>query len=76
MDPKILQKIMLKLDIQKCHHAKIQIIWQMNGILNKINKLDKKWCDTHCHTSIDHIISQHPEMQKSQTPYQKINQDV
>ena len=55
---KFYKKIMLKLDIQKSHHAKIQHNWQSNGMENKISNMNKKWCLD------NHIISYKPEMQK------------
>ena len=76
MDPKILQKIMLKPNIQKYQHEKIQLISSSYGMANKIRKLDKKWCDTHCHTHIDQVISHKPSMLKIQTQIQKVNPNV
>ena len=57
MDPTIPQKFMINPNIQKKQHAKNNIIWHLFGMVKKINKLDKKWCDTHCHTYINHIIT-------------------
>ena len=70
------QKFTLKLNIQKSQHAKIQIILSSYGMVKKFHKLDKKWCDTNCHTSNDQVISHKPEMQKSQTLYQNAPKGV
>jgi hypothetical protein len=73
MNSKIPQKFMINLNIQKKQHATTHIIWHLIGMANKIIKLSKQWCDTHCHTSIKQIISHQPEMGKMQTLYQSVH---
>ena len=58
--PKTLGKFMINPNIQKKHHAKNHIIWNLFGMEKKIIKLSKQRCDTHCHTYINQIISQQP----------------
>jgi hypothetical protein len=60
INPKIPQNIMINTNIQKKHHAKNHINWHLFGMAKKIIKLSKQWCDTHCHTYINQIISQQP----------------
>ena len=76
MHPNIPQKFTFKLNIQKNQHAKLQIISSSYGMVKKFHKLDKKWCDTHCHTNIDHSISPQPEMIKLQTQCQNVPKGV
>ena len=61
---------------QKKHHAKHHIIWHLFGMANKFIKLSKQRCDTHCHTYIQRIITQQPQMRKMQTQHQNVQQDV
>jgi hypothetical protein len=70
---KIPKIFMISPNIQKKHHAKNLINWHLIGMANKIIKLSKQWCDTHCHTYIKQIISQQPEMRKMQTLYQNVH---
>jgi hypothetical protein len=64
---------MLKPNTPMHHHAKIQLIPSPYGMANKIRKLDKKWCDTNCHTYIQQLISPKPGMIKSQTQSQNVH---